>query len=45
MVFIIAAAAYILPAVVFVLFGSGNVQKWNDKSSKNEQNTVDAVHP
>lgn len=41
----IAAALYILPALVFILLGSGNVQKWNDKSSKNEQTAADAVHP
>lgn len=44
-IFMIAAALYILPALVFILLGSGNVQKWNDKSSRNEQTTADAAHP
>lgn len=29
-IFIIGAVAYILPAVLFALFGSADVQKWND---------------
>lgn len=41
-IFLIAAALYILPAFVFIIFGSGNVQAWNEKSSKNEPT---AVHP
>lgn len=43
-IFIIAAVAYILPAIIFVLFGSGNIQPWNeikkidDKSPEAAQN-------
>uniref|UniRef100_A0A182K207 Major facilitator superfamily (MFS) profile domain-containing protein n=1 Tax=Anopheles christyi TaxID=43041 RepID=A0A182K207_9DIPT len=29
-VFMIGAAAYIVPALIFVIFGSGQVQKWNE---------------
>ncbi|XP_032308018.1 sialin-like [Drosophila ananassae] len=29
-VFIIGAAAYILPALFFWVFGSGKIQKWNE---------------
>uniref|UniRef100_A0A182NQ00 Major facilitator superfamily (MFS) profile domain-containing protein n=1 Tax=Anopheles dirus TaxID=7168 RepID=A0A182NQ00_9DIPT len=29
-VFMIGAAAYIVPALIFVVFGSGQVQKWNE---------------
>lgn len=42
-IFIIAALAYILPSLFFVLFGSGEVQSWNevtlariDQESKND---------
>lgn len=31
-IFIIGAVAYILPAFVFAIFGSAEVQKWNDVS-------------
>lgn len=30
-VFGIGAMAYIAPAIIFIIFGSGEVQKWNDK--------------
>lgn len=29
-VFMIGAAAYIVPALIFIVFGSGQVQKWNE---------------
>lgn len=29
-IFIIGAAAYILPAIVFMIFGSGSIQSWNE---------------
>lgn len=32
-VFVIGAVAYILPALIFSLFGSGEVQKWNDSDA------------
>lgn len=39
----IAAIAYIVPAIVFILFGSGNVQPWNESSTTeiNEKKTTD----
>ncbi|KFB47840.1 hypothetical protein ZHAS_00015886 [Anopheles sinensis] len=33
-VFMIGATAYIIPALVFVVFGSGQVQKWNEPKQK-----------
>lgn len=41
----IAAIAYILPAIVFILFGSGDVQPWNEtkSSSENKETTVENV--
>lgn len=44
-IFIIAALAYILPSLFFVLFGSGEVQSWNDVSSarSDQEKNDDAV--
>lgn len=33
-VFFIGAAAYIGPAIIFAIFGSGKVQKWNESKDK-----------
>ena len=33
-VFGIGALAYIIPAIIFVFFGSGDVQKWNEKKEE-----------
>lgn len=43
-IFIIGAVAYILPAIIFSIFGSAKIQKWNDLS-KEEASTpaVDTV--
>lgn len=30
MIFLIGAAAYIVPAAVFMIFGSGSIQSWNE---------------
>lgn len=30
-IFGIGAMVYIIPALIFMLFGSGEVQKWNNK--------------
>ncbi|CAO1366144.1 unnamed protein product [Diamesa serratosioi] len=35
-VFYIGAAVYIVPALFFILFGSGEVQKWNEKKDDKE---------
>lgn len=32
--FTIGAFAYIMPAIVFIIFGSGDVQPWNDPPAK-----------
>lgn len=32
-IFFIGAFVYILPAIFFILFGSGDVQKWNEDRS------------
>lgn len=37
-IFIIAGVAYIIPAIVFILFGSGNVQSWNENKSASQEN-------
>lgn len=36
-IFIIAAVAYIVPAVIFVLFGSGQVQPWNESKKADDK--------
>ncbi|XP_055598417.1 sialin-like [Uranotaenia lowii] len=43
-IFGIGAAAYILPALVFVIFGSGAVQKWNepDQHGRSQQQQPEA---
>uniref|UniRef100_A0A336LRM6 CSON010445 protein n=1 Tax=Culicoides sonorensis TaxID=179676 RepID=A0A336LRM6_CULSO len=33
-VFLIAGSVYIVPAIIFMIFGSGQVQSWNDFSDK-----------
>lgn len=33
-VFFIGAGAYIIPAIIFAIFGSGKVQKWNESKEK-----------
>lgn len=38
-IFRINAVFYVAPAVFFIIFGSGKVQKWNDANKK--QNTAD----
>lgn len=35
-VFGIGALVYIIPAVFFIIFGSGEVQEWNQKKDTNE---------
>jgi MFS transporter, ACS family, solute carrier family 17 (sodium-dependent inorganic phosphate cotransporter), other len=35
-VFGIGALVYIIPAFVFIIFGSGEVQKWNEKKDTND---------
>lgn len=33
-VFAIGALVYIVPGITFLLFGSGEVQEWNEKKEK-----------
>lgn len=33
-IFVIGAVAYILPSAIFALFGSGEIQKWNEEPAK-----------
>lgn len=40
-IFAIGAIAYILPALIYAVYGSGEVQKWN--SRQNQQRDEDAV--
>ncbi|XP_055314147.1 sialin-like isoform X2 [Sitodiplosis mosellana] len=42
-IFIIAAVAYIIPAFVFILFGSGQVQPWNEPKKTDEKTSDDTV--
>ncbi|GAB0086408.1 sialin-like [Sergentomyia squamirostris] len=35
-VFILGAFVYIIPAVIFMFFGSGKIQPWNNPSNPNE---------
>ncbi|XP_062555464.1 sialin-like [Armigeres subalbatus] len=43
-VFAIGAAAYIIPALVFVLFGSASVQEWNEpKQQESKQATKQVI--
>lgn len=44
-IFVIAAIAYIVPAFVFILFGSGQVQPWNESKKTDEKTADDAVPP
>lgn len=39
-IFWIGASAYILPAIIFFIFGDGNVQKWNEPKTK-EKDAID----
>lgn len=41
--FAIGAVAYILPALVFLVFGSGNVQPWNEPKAKQMDDVAAAV--
>lgn len=36
-IFAIGAIAYILPALIYAVYGSGNVQKWNSREEPKEQ--------
>lgn len=38
-IFTIGAVVYIIPALIFVFFGSGKIQPWNDHTAK----TVDEI--
>lgn len=41
----IGAVAYIIPAIFFILFGSGNVQPWNEPPTKKVEDTPTAILP
>jgi hypothetical protein len=39
----VGAVAYILPAIIFAFFGSGEVQAWNElKNEKRDSTTVES---
>ncbi|KAJ6646704.1 Sialin [Pseudolycoriella hygida] len=40
-IFTIGAVVYIIPALIFVFFGSGKIQPWNDHPAKTVSETVD----
>lgn len=39
-VFGIGALVYILPAIIFIIFGSGEVQEWNESKAKEAENSA-----
>lgn len=39
-IFIIGGIVYILPALFFMIFGSGEVQKWNEGRKSDDKNVV-----
>lgn len=39
LVFFIAAAFYLVGNALFIIFGSGEVQEWNDPSAKKRRNS------
>lgn len=43
--FVIGAVAYIIPAIFFILFGSGNVQPWNEPPTKKLDDTPTTIIP
>lgn len=36
-IFLIGAIAYLAPAIIFIIFGSGNIQHWNDLQTNDER--------
>lgn len=44
-IFIIGAVVYIIPALIFVFFGSGKIQPWNDHPTKTVSETVEEKTP
>ena len=36
-IFLIGALVYIAPAIVYMFFGSGEVQKWNQRQEKEDE--------
>lgn len=49
-IFIIAAIAYIAPALIFIIFGSGKVQPWNEveltePDQERKENTTSPQQP
>lgn len=36
-VFGIGALVYIIPAIIFIIFGSGEVQEWNNKKQTKDE--------
>lgn len=42
-IFIIGGIAYILPAFIYFIFGSGERQSWNDHKHLNGENTQRGV--
>lgn len=35
-VFLLGAGVYIIPAIIFILFGSGEVQQWNEQNTRRQ---------
>lgn len=42
-IFFIGACVYIIPAVFFILFGSGEIQQWNEGCKSNKEDDKNVV--
>lgn len=43
MIFIIGGIAYILPAIVYLIFGSGETQTWNERPKDKQQSIQSTI--
>lgn len=43
--FLIGMILYIVPAVIFIFFGSGEVQPWNDEEQQQAASNKDVEQP
>lgn len=42
-IFIIGGIVYILPGLFFMIFGSGEIQPWNEKEKSDDKKVVKAT--
>lgn len=43
MIFIVGGLAYILPGILFIICGTGKLQKWNEPKGKREEDIIAAT--